>query len=112
MVGTDRSFNLIANARERDENFQTFWADSLQLPLRSNAFDTVISIAVVHHFSTDSLRVQAIGEMYRVVQTGGQILIYVWAYEQENKKFATQDVFVPWHLHDVYDKDKKKESEE
>jgi len=71
----------------------------------------VISIAVVHHFSTDSLRVQAISEMHRIVKVGGQILIYVWAYEQENKKFATQDVFVPWHLHDVYDKTKDKKEE-
>ena len=36
------------------------------------------------------------------------MLIYVWAYEQEHKKFATQDVFVPWHLHDTYDAGKKK----
>jgi hypothetical protein len=34
----------------------------------------------------------------------GQILIYVWAFEQE-RKFATQDVFVPWHLHDTYEKE-------
>ena len=31
------------------------------------------------------------------------MLVYVWAYEQEHKKFATQDVFVPWHLHDTYE---------
>jgi hypothetical protein len=31
------------------------------------------------------------------------MLVYVWAYEQEHKKFATQDVFVPWHLHETYD---------
>ena len=37
------------------------------------------------------------------------MLIYVWAYEQENKKFATQDVFVPWHLHDVYDEKKSQQ---
>ena len=35
------------------------------------------------------------------------MLVYVWAYEQEHKKFATQDVFVPWHLHDTYEEQKK-----
>jgi hypothetical protein len=34
------------------------------------------------------------------------MLVYVWAYEQEHKKFATQDVFVPWHLHDTYGEEK------
>ena len=108
MVGTDRSFNLIAQARQKDEHHQTFGADSLKLPLRSASFDSAISIAVIHHFSTDSLRIQAISEIHRIIKVGGKMLIYVWAYEQENKKFATQDVFVPWHLHDSYDEDKKK----
>lgn len=57
MIGTDRSFNLIGCARDRDDKFQTFVADSLHLPIRSNSVDGVISIAVVHHFSTEMLRV-------------------------------------------------------
>ena len=89
MIGTDRSFNLIGCAKERDQSFQTFVADSLQLPLRSNAFDAVISIAVVHHFSSSSLRVQALSEMHRILRVGGSVLVYVWAYEQEHRKFAT-----------------------
>ena len=31
------------------------------------------------------------------------MLVLVWAYEQEHKKFVTQDVFVPWHLQDTYE---------
>jgi len=38
---------------------------------------------------------------------GGRALIYVWAYEQEHKKFQQQDVFVKWNLQDSYSKDKK-----
>lgn len=70
--------------------------------MRSSSFDAVISIAVVHHFSSTSLRVQALSEMHRILKPGGSILVYVWAYEQEHRKFAAQDVFVPWHLHDTY----------
>ena len=33
-------------------------------------------------------------------------MIYVWAYEQENKVFKTQDVFVAWHLQDKYEEEK------
>ena len=65
-------------------------------------FDSVISIAVIHHFSTDQLRIQAIEELKRVTKVGGRILIYVWAFEQ-HRKFASQDVFVPWHLNDAYE---------
>lgn len=86
-VGTDRSFNLIDIANAKHEQFQTFVADSLYLPIRTSSVDHAISIAVVHHFSTDSLRIQAISEFHRVLRKGGKVLIYVWAYEQEHKKF-------------------------
>ena len=66
-------------------------------------FDSVISIAVVHHFSTKNLRIGAISEMHRILRIGGKVLIYVWAYEQDLKVFKTQDVFVPWHLQDKYE---------
>ena len=81
MIGTDRSFNLIGLAKEKNVNNQTFVADSLDLPCRDGVFDRAISIAVIHHFSTDSLRIKAIGEILRILRIGGQALIYVWAYE-------------------------------
>ena len=105
-IGTDRSFNLTEIAHERNKGSQTFICNSLNLSLRSNVFDSVISIAVIHHFSTKDLRIQAIKELRRVTKLGGKILIYVWAFEQE-RKFTTQDVFVEWHLHDTYEKNKK-----
>lgn len=41
--------------------------------------------------------------MVKSVKVGGQILITVWAFEQEDektgkRKYTEQDVFVPWHL--------------
>ena len=83
--------------------------NSLKLALRSKVFDSVISIAVIHHFSTKELRIQAINELKRIVKIGGKILIYVWAFEQE-RKFASQDVFVPWHLYNKYEKKKVNKS--
>ena len=83
-------------------------ADSLKLPMRSGCVDRVISIAVVHHFSTDSLRIQAISEFHRIMRMGGKCLIYVWAYEQEHRKYQQQDVFVKWNLQDTYTKSKAK----
>ena len=48
--------------------------------------------------------------MHRILKVGGQLLVYVWAYEQEEKKFQTQDVFVPWHLQDKYEEKKQSSS--
>ena len=61
-------------------------ADCLNLPFRTNSFDAVISIAVVHHLSSGSRRLQALRELIRVTRKGGTILVYVWAMEQERKK--------------------------
>jgi len=60
MFGTDRSVGLLKTAREKDENNQLFAADSLYLPLRDEACDAFISIAVIHHFSTDEQRLRAV----------------------------------------------------
>ncbi len=109
-IGTDRSVNLLSCARQKDEKNQVFAADSLKLPFRSNVFDSVISIAVIHHFSNKALRKQAINELIRITEIGGKILIYVWALEQDGKKFEQQDNFVPWHLQNSYENEKKIES--
>lgn len=77
-------------------------ADALALPYRDNVFDTVLSIAVLHHISSVPRRLQLLKEAMRVVAVGGEALFYAWAFEQENAKsghkFAAQDVLVPWHF--------------
>ena len=42
----------------------------------------MISIAVIHHFSTPERRKEAIAELLRIVKPGGKVLIFVWAMEQ------------------------------
>jgi ubiquinone/menaquinone biosynthesis C-methylase UbiE len=62
---------------------------------------------VVHHFSNVELSLKAINELIRVLKIDGTLLIYVWAMEQEEKKFTQQDNFVPWHLQDTYENENK-----
>ena len=102
-IGTDRSSNLLEICKTR--NYDVFVADSLNLPFRTGLFDSVISIAVIHHFSTVELRIKAIREILRILKIGGTCLLYVWAMEQEEKKFTEQDNFVPWHLQNTYEND-------
>ena len=110
MFGTDRSGNLLSIAKEKNINSQCFVADSLKLPIRSESFDAVISIAVIHHFSNELLRIQALKEIFRVTKIGGKILVYVWAMEQKEKKFTEQDNFVPWHLQNRFENETKVET--
>ena len=110
MFGTDRSGNLLSIAKEKNSNSQFFVADSLKLPIRSESFDAAISIAVIHHFSNELLRIQALKEIFRIVKKGGKILVYVWAMEQTQKKFTEQDNFVPWHLQNKYENEAKVET--
>ncbi|XP_072515951.1 LOW QUALITY PROTEIN: tRNA (carboxymethyluridine(34)-5-O)-methyltransferase ALKBH8 [Salminus brasiliensis] len=83
-VGCDRSVNLVGICADR--GFQAFVSDALNVPLRSSSFDACISIAVIHHFSTQERRLAAIGELVRLLKVGGRALIYVWAKEQEYNK--------------------------
>jgi tRNA (uracil-5-)-methyltransferase TRM9 len=65
-----------------------------------------LSIAVIHHFSSIERRQQAIREITRVLKVHGEALIFVWAYEQNDKRFdfKDQDVMIPWHLSKTFQK--------
>ncbi|XP_047664878.1 alkylated DNA repair protein alkB homolog 8 isoform X2 [Tachysurus fulvidraco] len=82
-LGCDRSVNLVSICADR--GFHSVVCDALSVPLRSSAFDAVMSIAVIHHFSTQERRLAAITELVRLLKVGGRALIYVWAMEQEYK---------------------------
>ncbi|XP_076137661.1 tRNA (carboxymethyluridine(34)-5-O)-methyltransferase alkbh8 [Alosa pseudoharengus] len=83
-VGCDRSASLVQICIER--GFQAFVSDALDVPLRGATFDACISIAVIHHFSTQERRLAAVTELVRLLKPGGRALIYVWAMEQEYNK--------------------------
>ena len=99
IIGSDMSMNLLRICARK--GFPGIAADALVLPYRSNVFDGAISIAVIHHFASESRRIRAIKEMIRIVKPGGRILVYVWAFEQTGRfkdKFPDQDAFIPWSL--------------
>ncbi|KAH6848363.1 S-adenosyl-L-methionine-dependent methyltransferase [Chaetomium sp. MPI-CAGE-AT-0009] len=132
MLGSDRSPSLIALARDRCMQLQAqqgnaagagtggeasgavvatdaLVADGLSLPFRERAADFVICVAVIHHMSTRARRQEAIRQLLRCVrlgeagQTGGEVLVYVWALEQGASRRGwdeggEQDLLVPWVL--------------
>ncbi|XP_075448488.1 tRNA (carboxymethyluridine(34)-5-O)-methyltransferase ALKBH8 isoform X2 [Ascaphus truei] len=84
MIGCDRSKHLVDICGEK--KFEACVCDALSVPVQTGSFDACISVAVIHHFSTEGRRLAAIRELARLLRSGGQALIYVWAMEQEYKK--------------------------
>jgi ubiquinone/menaquinone biosynthesis C-methylase UbiE len=83
-IGCDYSSELVQMAKSRGR--EVLVCDNMALPLREGCCDAVISIAVIHHFSSHERRVQAIRELARITRPGGRIMIYVWAFEQKHRK--------------------------
>ncbi|KAL9620102.1 MAG: hypothetical protein Q9160_005308 [Pyrenula sp. 1 TL-2023] len=107
IIASDRSHSLVDIARVHRPH-SAIVADNLSLPHPDAHFDFVISIAVVHHLSTQERRIQAIQTMLETLSRSqaskvdqGQLLVFVWALEQKDSrrgwKFGDeQDVMVPW----------------
>lgn len=87
-IGCDISPPLIDICAGRGH--EVLVADAVNLPYRSDFGDAAISIAVLHHLSTESRRRKAIEELVRVVRKGGLVLITVWAVEQEDQSLLTK----------------------
>ena len=78
-IGCDNNEELLIQAKNKDLN--CFYGDNLALPFTDDCAEAVLSIAVIHHFSTYERRLTALSELFRILKKGGLILIYVWAYE-------------------------------
>lgn len=76
--------------------------DILNISFRSNTFDSIICVAVIHHLSTIETRIKSINELYRVTNPGGLIFIQVWATTARNDKqfihITDNDYFVTWYI--------------
>ncbi|KAK6743924.1 hypothetical protein RB195_010925 [Necator americanus] len=92
---------LIGRSRNGSEGLDLLLADAAALPFRDNAADAVLNVSVLHHMSTPQRRRAALEECCRCLRPGGQMLLYVWAFEQPNGRFPSQDLLVPWNLSEI-----------
>jgi SAM-dependent methyltransferase len=74
----------------------TIKASCLDLPIKSNSYDAVMSIAVIHHLKTEARRLLALKEMIRVLKKNHTLLISVWAYDPNDNKRNEIDKLVPF----------------
>jgi SAM-dependent methyltransferase len=95
LIGLERSQSLVDIVAKK--GLTILRGDALAVPLRSNSLDAVLCVAVIHHFPTEEMRLQALQEILRVLKPGGLALIYVWAKEQSERLFDSSDCLLPWH---------------
>lgn len=78
-TGIDSSQELINIAQKERGNKGIFiHANALSLPFGDNMFDTVLSIAVLHHIPSKKFRDTFIEEAYRVLKPGGTLILTTW----------------------------------
>ncbi|XP_052737883.1 alkylated DNA repair protein alkB homolog 8 [Bicyclus anynana] len=65
--------------------------DLLQAPLRRACADRVICVAVVHHFSSQARRLEAVSTIGSLLRPGGKALITVWAKDQTKSNYLSKD---------------------
>jgi len=79
-IGIDSSEKLIKLAKknfpEQKDKFQV--GDILNLSLDDNTFNTVFSIAVLHHIPGKELQIESLKEIKRVLKKDGILIITVW----------------------------------
>lgn len=85
MVAADFSFeSLRVNARKLRQagikNVDLIQADLCAIPLRTEAFDRVVSCQVLEHIPTPACREAAIQEMARVLKHGGNLTLSAYQY--------------------------------
>ena len=90
LVGSDSCVEFTEIAAQRGHNIVA--CDNQSLPFRDGCFDAIISVGVIHHFASEKRRVKALEELYRILRPGGRMLVYVWAFEQEQRKVCNYSV--------------------
>lgn len=105
IYGCDTSTELLNIAKIKHPHANLCIANGIDLPYSDNFFDSIISIAVLHHIDSYEKRIKFIQEINRVVKPGGSVFISVWAEEApiKNKNKwkiidkENHDYLVPWH---------------
>eukprot|EP00835_Amoeboradix_gromovi_P006908 NODE_938_length_2926_cov_0.411390.p2 type:complete len:210 gc:universal NODE_938_length_2926_cov_0.411390:2182-2811(+) len=96
ILGADNSIQLLKICVKKSLN--VVYMNLHEQGIRMNSVDYIICIAVLHHLSNASRRLEVLKQFYSILKSGSKALVYVWAKEQPKfENSDTQDVMVPWH---------------
>ena len=114
-LGLDRSSNLISAAKEKWKGCAAKFGigDALDLEFK-NEFDAVFFIAVLHHISSEELRLEALKGIYDSLKPGGKFFMTNWMLWQKKylphilkytalkiigkNKMDFGDILLPWKM--------------
>jgi tRNA (uracil-5-)-methyltransferase TRM9 len=100
VYAVDNSIELLSIVKHRYPNVKTLEADATDIPVDDKTFDYAISIAVIHHLSTEERRINLIDEIYRILKPNGTCMVTAWASTINKSKFEKldnhNDYLIPW----------------
>ncbi|KAI6214857.1 hypothetical protein M3Y94_00317700 [Aphelenchoides besseyi] len=101
-IGIDNCSEVLVKAKNTNNvNGDIVIGDALNLPFRKDIADAVLCVSVLHHFSTSKRRKRVLQQISDVLAPRASVIIYVWAKEQPYGEFESQDVLVPWNMHEI-----------
>jgi SAM-dependent methyltransferase len=99
-VGFDNCSGLLKIVKERFQSvpsIQTIQGDVCVYNQElSNQFDSIICIAVIHHLSNESRRIDAVKNIIQYLKQDGTALISVWATTLDTSKYTKLDTPNDW----------------
>ena len=113
VVGIDVSFRILQTAKNNElalvKNKLTSLVngDAIFLPFKKGVFNSIIMIAVFHHFEGLGDRILVLREIQRILAKDGKCLISVWLkthprFEKDDLRDLVsggrKDIIVPWTL--------------
>jgi len=113
VIGLDVSYRILQTAKENELSLvknkltSLINGDARVLPFKNKVFDSIIMIAVIHHFESIEDRIGILQEIKRVLTDNGICLISTWLrthprFQKEDLsdlvKSGKKDILVPWTL--------------
>lgn len=99
-TGMDNNRTMLKIAKKKNPKAKFRYGDICKLPFPARSFDTVWSIAVLHHLPVKKLQQKALQEMKRVLKPGGLLCLTVWnLWQKKYKKYIdtkTHHAHIPW----------------
>ncbi len=101
-VGFDNCENLLEIVRTKYPNVITIKGDvGVENTQLVNFFDSIISVAVIHHLASEQRRIEAIKNIIKYLKVGGSALVSVWSNQIDKTKFtkleSEGDYLIGWN---------------
>ncbi len=99
--GVDFSSKMVELAEKRGIAVEVKKGDVSGIPYEDEVFDWVIFSAALHCVESKEKRQEALGECFRVLKEGGEMMVSVWGRGSGRVKNREKESYVPWTVGDV-----------